>query len=168
MAHVHEHAELLCASEEALALLRQPLAGLAGAGQAVRQVPHERDHPHARLICKLQQSLVLAHGFRALNGEKGGALARLHGGFRLRRGAAEGDPVFVFAQLCQKIVQRAGKMLCMWHARLDPRGAEREELGVAAKPRGLVQRHGKIAAAQLLFLQPELDRRVAVAVKYTV
>ena len=68
MAHVHEHAEALRAVEKVLSPFAQPFAGLAGAGKTVRQVPHERDHPHALFIGRFQKTRILTDGLRALDG----------------------------------------------------------------------------------------------------
>ena len=59
-------------------------------------------------------------------------------------------------------------MLGMGHSGLEPRGAEREKLRVAIQIFRPLERDGEGIAAQVLRLPPQLDGRVAVAVKYTV
>ena len=134
MAHIDKHAERLRPLKKAPARFCQALVRAAGRGKAVREIPHERDHPHAGFICVFQKPFVLAHSLCALNGEKRSAFSRLHGSLRLGYRAAECDFILVFAQLRVKIVQRAGENLRSWQLCLDPGGAEREKLRPAAKP----------------------------------
>ena len=168
VAHVDEYAERLCALKKAFAFFRQPFIRAARRGKAVREIPHKGDHPHALLTRKLQKPFVLTHGLRALNGEKRRAFSRPHGGFSLGCRAAERDPVRVFAQLRVKVVQRTGENFRPRQLRLDPGGAEREKLRPCAKPLRAFERNGQRVFPQRLVLQPELDGRVAVAVKNAV
>ena len=134
MAHVDEHPERLRPLKKVPALFRQPFVRAARRGKAVRKVPYKRDHPHTHFIRAFQQPFVLTHGLRALNGEKRGAFAALHGSFGLTCCAAERDLVRILAQLRVKIIQRTGEDLRPRQLCLDPCGAEREKLRPCAEP----------------------------------
>ena len=165
MAHIHDHPEPLCAAEKVLTLLCQTRSRFAGAGQGVINVPDQRDHPHALFIRLVQPSGVAVDGLRALDREEG---RRLSGADRLLcvlRRAAEGSHILIFVQLIHKVRQCAAILLGVGQSVLDPCGAERKKLGVAAERLCTAERDGAAVFTQCSLVSPKLDRGIAVSVK---